>query len=218
MTLCGHWQLKMDNFLNLANRLYEVLVGNLSTIECWGFYLFDSEFDSEPELRNKIGVIWFCSLIDSIEAQSRFLPQIAREAEEQGFDSLVENSKQLQNFCTLIAEFLGKFSREEQIFLNNLRNQWVHSYFAMRHREKILVKYCAKGELLTEELTSAEYSEVTRPFFENGKSLDETLATIISRMLDSKEHRYWYALEAWQKDHEAIYEVFRNGDTIKIDV
>jgi len=208
----------MDNFLNLANRLYEVLRGNLSTFECWGFYLLVSEFYCEPELRNKLGVIWFCSLMDSIEAQSRFLPQIAREAEEQGFDSLVENSKQLQNFCTLIAEFLSTFSREEQIALNNLRNQWVHSYFSMRHREEVPVKYCAKGELVTEKLTNAEYSDVIRLLTDSGKSLDETLSPIISRMLNLKKHRYWYALEAWQKDHEAIYEAFRNGDTIKIDV
>ncbi len=208
----------MDNFLNLANRLYEVLVGNLSTFRCWGFYLFDAEFDDEPELRNKIGVIWICSLRDSIEAQHRFLPQIAKEAQEQGFDSLVENSKQLQNFCVLIAELLGEFSREEQIFLDDLRNQWVHSYFSKRHREEFPVKFCADGELVHEQITRDEYDAVIRSFYANGESLDEILAPMISRAIDTKRHRYWYAIEAWQKDSEAIYAAFRNGDTIKIDV
>ncbi len=208
----------MDNFLNLANRLYEVVVGNLTTFGCWGFYLLDPKFDSEPELRNKVGVIWICSLRDSIEAQDRFLPQIAREAEQHGFDSLVENSKQLQNFCVLIAELLSEFSREEQIFLDDLRNQFVHSYLIKRHRKTFSVKYCADGKLVNEPITYEDYHAVIRACNPEGKSLDEILTPIISRAIDTKRHRYWYAIEAWQKDGKAIYETFKNGDTIKIDV
>lgn len=208
----------MDHFQMLANRLYEVIVGNLSTFNCWGFYLLSEEFDREAELRNKLAVLWICALLDSVEAQKGALQRVISEAQEHGFDSLVENGRQLQNFCTLIAEFLGEFSREEQIYLVDLRNQWVHSYLINRHQERVKVKYVENGEFRSNRISSEEYYGILRSFHTKGESVDEVLCPITARALELKKHRYWYALEVWQKDHEKIYQSFRDGNTIKIDV
>lgn len=202
--------------MNLANRLYEVFLGNLTCINTWGVYLFDSDFDGEPELRNKIGTIWFCALLDTLEAEGRFIPQAIQEAENEGWESLVYNGRQLQNLCKLTSELLDSFTREEQIFLLDLRNQWVHGYLAKRHRDNVSVKYAQNGKLHTEKLTRAEYTEITRMFFEQG-NLDDTLSAIISRALDQK-HRYWTAIGVLQKFEKEMYRILRDGETFNITV
>jgi hypothetical protein len=207
----------MDPHLRFANRLVEVVIGNLAAIEAWGFYLTSPEFDKEIELRNKLGTIWICSLIDTLEAEARFLPEIAKEAAAQNFDDVVHNAKQLGNFCTLVGELLCSFSPEEQIFLTDTRNQWVHSYFANRHRENVAVKYAENGKIVSKQIPWASYELALRPFHENGLSLDQTLKPLVERALDRK-FRYWYAIGEMQQHRDRLYAALRAGERIRIDV
>lgn len=205
----------MDPHLNLANRLYEVIVANLTTLETWGSYLTSPEFDKEPELRNKIGVIWVCSLLDTLEAESRFLPEVAKEAQARDFISLVHNAQQLQKFCVIVGEVLDVFTRGEQIFLVDLRNQWVHTYFANRHRGLIAVKYAARGKVISEKLTERQYFEAMDELWEKAKvsSLDNVLTPLIARALD-KKLRYWQVMGILQRDREALYKALREDQKI----
>ena len=107
----------MDSFLALASRAYEVVVTHVTCMNNWGFYLFNSEFDNEPELRNKIGTIWLCSLLDTLEAQHRFLPEIEKEALANGWPIFAYNARRLTGIGAVTSELLGILSREEQIFL-----------------------------------------------------------------------------------------------------
>lgn len=182
----------------------------------WGVYLFDSDFDREPELRNKIGTIWICALLDTLEAESRFIPQAIREAEEEGWHSLVHNGYQLQNLCKLTSELLGSFTREEQIFLLDLRNQWTHGYLASRHRERVSVKYAQNGAIRSEHLSHTDYAKIIRKFFQQG-NLDDTLKTLVERALD-KKHRYWTAVGFLQKHEKEMYRILRDGETFVIKV
>lgn len=204
----------MDKHLNLANRLYEVIVGNLTCINTWGIYLFDDDFEKEPELRNKVGTIWFCALMDTLEAESRFIPQAIKEAEENGYDSLVHNGRQLQNLCKLTSELLDQFTREEQIFLLDLRNQWTHGYLANRHQEQVTIKFSQNGKIRSELIPHNEYADITRSFFEKG-SLDETLQPILSRAFD-KRHRYWEGVSVLQKLEKEMYRILRDGELFNI--
>ena len=207
----------MDKFLSISNRLYEIIVGNLTILECWGFYLFSPDFDKEIELRNKLGVIFICSLLDTLEAEMRFLPEIEKEASELGFSSLEHNAKQLQNFCVIVGELLQHYTREEQIFMNDIRNQWVHSYFVNRHRESLNVKYVINGKIVKENIPQMDYAALLRIFYENGKSLDETLQILTERTL-KKKLRYLEAISKFQKDKDIIYQAIRSGEKIKISI
>ncbi len=209
----------MDPHLNLANRLYEVVVANLTALETWGFYLTSPEFDKEPELRNKLGVIWVCSLLDTLEAESRFLPEAAKEAQAKGLRSLVHNAQQLQNFCVVVGEVLDQFTREEQIFLVDLRNQWVHTYFANRHRDQITVKYAEKGKIITEKLTWRQYFETMDALWEKAKvsGLDNVLTPLVARALD-KKLRYWPVMTILQRDRDKLYKALRDGQKIAIRI
>jgi uncharacterized membrane protein YcgQ (UPF0703/DUF1980 family) len=207
----------MDPFLSLANRLYEVVVANLTAIQAWGFYLTDPEFDDEPELRNKLATLWIGSLIDTLEAESRFLPEAAKEAKEKGFVSLAHNAQQLQNFCVIVGEVLALFTREEQIFLADLRNQWVHTYFANRHRDKISVKYADKGKIVTETLTRQQYVVVMESIYRRGDLDRDILSPMVSRALD-KKLRYWPVLGIMQRDKHKLYDALRQGERIEIRI
>lgn len=207
---------KMNEHLNLANRLNEVVVGNLTCTETWGFYLFDPAFQSEPELRNKIGTIWLCSLLDTLEADIRFIPAISEEAAKKGYESLVVNCAQLQKFCTLVGELMDQYSREEQIFLVDLRSQWVHGYFANRHRPLVQVKFAASGVIVSQKLPWEVYSEVIR-MVGGDRPLDKTLSPLIARALNRKL-RYWVAVEGLQRHREELYRIIREGEVFQITI
>lgn len=204
----------MNKHLDLVNRLYEVICGKLSCIQVWGVYLFDSDFDDEPELRNKIGVIWICSLFDTIDAENRFIPEIIREAELEGWDKLVHNARQVQNLCKMTSELLSIFTMEEQIFMFSVRNQWVHGYLSNRHRDLISVKYLQDGKIKSEKMPRSEFIKITNSFFIKG-GLDTTLKPLVEKAID-KKHRYWLAISYLQKYRNDIYSALQKDELITI--
>jgi hypothetical protein len=207
----------MDHHLRLANRLSEVVFANLTIIETWGFYLTSPEFENEIELRNKLGTIWICSLIDTLEAEVRFLPAVAKEATELNFDDVVHNADELRKFCTLVGELLCSFSPEEQMFLTDLRNQWVHSYFSSRHRDPVPVKYAEDGKIVSKQIPWTSYQQLLSPFYDNGRSLDQTLKPLVDRALD-QTLRYWTAIGEMQRRRDQLYAALRAGEKIHIRV
>jgi hypothetical protein len=205
----------MDPFLSLANRTYEIVVSHVTCLSNWGFYLFNSEFDGEPELRNKIGTIWICSLLDTLEAEHRFLPEIEKEALANGWQILAYNARWLTGFGAITSELLGSLSREEQIFLGDFRNQLVHSYLAGRHKKFITVKHCEEGRLVSERLADIEYQALIRSFHEPPRSMDQIIQPMISKLIDrGTSHSYWDALGALQRNSEAIYLALREDRPI----
>ncbi len=204
----------MNKHKSLANRLYEVICGNLTCINAWGVYLFNSDFDAEPELRNKVGVIWLCSLFDTLEAERKFIPEIIKEAKSEGWESLVHNGYQLQILCKLSSELLNLFTREEQIFLIDLRNQWTHGYLRNRHNDYVSVKYIQNGDIKYVNLSHTEFAEINRFFYEK-KNLDDTLKSLILRVID-KKHRYWTAVNFLKNHEKEMYRMLLDGETFNI--
>ncbi|AKX47405.1 hypothetical protein AKN93_02400 [Thiopseudomonas alkaliphila] len=207
----------MDKHLELVNKLFDVLVGSITIIECWGVYLFDSEFDQEIELRNKVGTIWLCALLDTIRAEQRYIPEIIREAESLGFSILVENAKEIINLCQLTKELVSQFSMEEQVFLTSIRNQWVHGYLAGRHKERVTYNYLDDaGKVIKQEFTQKELEDINRKVF-NPEGLDSTLYSIVSKGLNRK-HRYWMGVKFVMKYKYEIYSALKSDKKITIIV
>lgn len=206
----------MDPFLSLCNRLYEVTISNTNCIGNWGFYLLDKEFDDEPELRIRIGTIWLCSLLDTLEAQHAQLPKLVKEAEENEWPTLVHAAGQLEKFCGVVAQVLGLFSRDEQIFLSNWRNQLVHSYLAGRHRDRIGVKFASEGRVISITLPWREYHDIFNSFTaDKGHDTFQAASPLLARALDQKLV-YWSAVHLLRERQERMYEVMRLGGTINI--
>lgn len=155
-------------------------------------------------------------MLDTLEAQYRFLPEVAKEAEEKKFKSLVHNSQELQKLCSLAGDLLGLYTREEQLFLINLRNQFVHSYFANRHRDIVNVKYALEGKIVVEHIPRSEYHAIIRLFMTKD-TIDNTLQPLISRALNPAL-RYWTAMGDLQTRKEDLYNCLHSGKTIEIRV
>ena len=206
----------MDPFLNLCNRLYEITISNTNCIGNWGFYLLDKEFDDEPELRLRIGTIWICSLLDTLEAQHAQLPKLVKEAEQHGWKSLVHAAGQLEKFCGVVAQVLELLTREEQIFLTNWRNQLVHSYLSGRHSEKIGVKFATGGRIVFETIHWREYHDIFNQLtVDRGHDTLQAASPLIARALDQKLV-YWKAIHLLQANQEEMYRVMLLGGTINI--
>lgn len=204
----------MDDSLRLANKLNEVVVGNLTCIQNWGVYLFDDDFEKEVELRNKVGTIWLCALLDTVEAESKVIDDALNKAEGCGFDSLVHNATQLKKFCRLTSELLELFTREEQIFLVDLRNQWVHGYLSSRQKEEVSVKFSKDGVIVRDKVSRLGYAEIMEGFYGRG-SIDQILQPLIARALD-KQHLYWQAIGKIQVERDEIYRCLREDECFNI--
>lgn len=183
----GHF----DN-LDLVNGLLTLFSDNVNCITNWGFYLLDPQFANEPELRNKVGTIWLISLLDSIEGETRAAALYRSAANEQGLAHLVSVADQLDRFFACIREVLCLFSREEQIFLRDFRDQLVHSWLARRHAPSTAVKIFLNGELKVERIDRSAFGTLVRPFYE-AASLDQTIGALLVRALN-QERPYWRAV------------------------
>lgn len=206
----------MDDNLRLANRLIEVVRGNLTCIQNWGVYLFNDDFEREVELRNKLGTIWLCALLDTVEAESKVIDDVLKKTENCRFYSLAHNAEQLKKFCGVTGELLELFTREEQIFLVDLRNQWVHGYLSARQKEEISVKFYRGGVVVREKISRLGYAGIMEEFY-GGGSIDQTLQPIIARALNV-EHRYWQAIGKLQKEWDEIYRCLREDKCFNITV
>lgn len=206
----------MGTHLRLVNRLHEVIVANLTAIEIWGFYLTSPEFSKELELRNKLGVIWICSLIDTVEAEMRFLPEVEKEATEHGFLNVAKNAARLQKLCKIVGEVLALYNPHEQLFMTTLRNQWVHSYLANRHKVSVNIKYFENGSIVSASMDNESYHSAIRPFFEsNEHRLDITLRDLVERSLLNTTLRYWNVIGILQARKEEIYRAMRDDRLIE---
>lgn len=206
----------MDSFLELCNRLYEVTISNTNCIGNWGFYLLDKRFDDEPELRTRIGTIWLCSLMETLEAQHVHLPSLKKEAESNGWPTLAHAAQELQKFCGIVGQVLALYSREEQIFLSNWRNQLVHSYLSGRHREKIGVKFAVEGRVVSTNIRSREYHDIFNSLtVDKGHDAFQAAGPLIARALDQRL-KYWSAVGTLQRGQERMYEEMRAGRIFNI--
>lgn len=207
----------MDAKLSLTNKIYEVVFGNYICFKNWSVYLFDDDFKKEKELRNKIGVIWLCSLFDTAAAGAKDLPKYIIQAESKGWNVLAENTRQISKLCTMSTELLEKLTKEEQVFITDMRNQLVHGAFNNRHNDKVSVKYFISGEFKTEKISREDYAAIIRSFHDRG-DLDGVLGGIIDRFLNLSETYYWRLFGLMQNNHSVVYEYLVNDYDIKITV
>lgn len=204
----------MDPYLLLTNRLFETILAHTTCLDAWGIYLFNKDFDCEPGLRNKAGTIWICSLLDTLEADERFIPAVEKEAAKHGFQTLVDNCQQVKKFCAVVADLLGMYTRDEQLYLIGLRNQWVHGYGSNRYHDQVSIKYCQLGKMVTERVPREEYHELLLPFYKSGLSVDATLQPLVNRALDLRLP-YWRAVKILREIQQKVYDVMRARGVIR---
>ncbi len=179
--------------IELINGIFCLFSDNITCVSTWGFYLFDATFDAERELRNKIGIICLGSLLDAIEGADRMLATYVERATKLGFSHLSVFCAQADTFIGLIERVASLYTRAEQAFISSVRDQFVHSWLAKRHRDRISFKYFDGQKLTTEELPAPVYHALVRPFYEAPDGFEASLTTLVDRFVDEPKD-YWSAV------------------------
>jgi hypothetical protein len=195
---------------DLINAIFCLFADNINCINSWGFYLLSNKFDGEPELRNKIGVIWLISLLDSLEGEKRALDNYEMEATRRGLPHLIQICNQARRFFRTIEEVLSLYSREEQIFLYDIRSQLVHSWLARRHVEEFQIKYFDGREVIYEKIRQDLFNRIVQPFYLAGP-LDKTLYILIQKFL-SRRLKYWDTIEEIKRSLPLLQEAMTKGN------
>lgn len=144
----------------IISKIFAVFSDSVNVYKNWGFYLFDKHFDKEQELRNRIGIIIIASLFDVLDIENK-IPSYQKDAQDLNLIHLNRYCLQIIEYIEAIKEFLAQYSKEEQILIINLRNQYVHSYLSGRHSSAtIKVKYVEDGILRQENISIDEYHRI----------------------------------------------------------
>ena len=203
--------------VDLVGGLFGLFADNLNCVRNWGLYLFSPEFDDELELRNRLGAIWITSLLDSLEGERRSLDSYRREAQVRGLPHLLEVCDQVALFIECVKDVLRLYSRSEQIFLNDFRDQIVHSWLARRHVPRFRIKYFDGSTTVQEQLTPAEHANIVRPLYAAGV-LDQTIYVLLERFRDLRL-RYWHVIDELARNPrlEELQEVMLAGRSFRIE-
>ena len=198
------------DYNRIVSATYEAVIGHNSLVDTWGPICFGRRYDDHHSLRNKIFVIWFNAFIDTAEASQRYLPELVARAKAIGAENLVLNIGVIDGFCKLAIDVLEQYSREEQIFLCDIRNQIVHGYFSNRHREKITVKFSQYGQVVKERLGIEEYNAAR--FAIPTLNLDDQIVHLMPRFFEGIPD-FWKALS--QLRSNKLYGEMSEGLLIK---
>jgi hypothetical protein len=182
----------------VINRALSIITDNKTLAESWGFYLFDVSLEKEPELRNKITAIYVGGMLDTMD--SRIADRLATArftAQYHSLDNLRAWCDRVSEFRAIVATLLRRYNYEEFVFLQFMRNQLVHGWRGGEHEQRFKVRYFDLTSASTAEkwLEWRERVAIMKPFF--GKGIDEALAPLRDRLLDS--HNYWRAIGMFQK-------------------
>ena len=192
----------------LCNGVYCLFSDNITLLSNWGFYLLDKDFDKEPELRGRIGILCIASLLDAIEGADRMIAKYETDADVLELPHLHIFLGQADAFVRLIEQAVSLFSDAEQIFIGSYRDQLVHSWLAKRHRASIPVKYFDGSRLVAREMDEEEYHALVRPYYQSPEGLVPTVRQLVDRFIREPKD-YWSAVHSVKAHlaavHGAIY-------------
>jgi len=150
--------------IKVITKILSVFSDGVNVYKNWGFYLFDKHFDKEQELRNRIGIIIIASLFDVLDIESK-IPSYQVELQELNLIHLNRYCLQVIEYIETIKEFLSEYSKEEQILIINLRNQYVHSFLSGRHSKTTMkIKYVENGKFREENILIDDYHLIIESF------------------------------------------------------
>lgn len=189
-----------------------LFLDSVSVYKTWGFYMFDREFDDEQELRNRIGIIILASLFDPLLSIKK-VEHYMKDAKNNNLIHVKRYCNQILEYFESIKELLQQYSKAEQVFIVYLRNQYVHSFLSGRHEKNYNIRYVENYQLKTENISIAEFDELTRDMFEN-YNLDQLLKNLIDKWL-TIECKYSNVIRELIVNENFIYDSIYHGREVK---
>jgi len=199
----------IPEYLMLANRVFACLNEPLMCGRNWGIYLVSRLLDSEPELRNRIAVVWLASLISVAEAERR-LVGLREEAIARSLTHLVDACAQIVHLHRIVKQTLGLFTLEEQIFVQEFARTLTLSWSGKVEPRPVDVTYSSGDHFDVRRVDDEAFQKILRSFYGPG-SLDNTLVQLTRRVL-SFELPYWRIVDALGSHSGPFYDAMLAGD------
>lgn len=178
-----HWGSKNTPEIELANRTFAVAYAVTSVTSAWALPLFDSAFDREPELRNKLFCLLVCGILDSgWEYRSR-INGLKTEAKKIGSLSCPFYLDVFEKYLALGVDVLEVFSRDDMIVITELRNQWLHGHWTEVHKKDRTIYYAENGQIQRARIPAAEFNKA---FSRIAGSVDLELMPLRKRFCEKK--------------------------------
>ncbi len=171
--------------------------------------MLSDKYQGDRPLITKAMVLLFTSLLDVVSSHSKKIDGFKNEAVSKNQLHLVRYCKQSYELVDSIIELWSAFTEEEQIFIQDYRNQLVHGYLNGQNEKHIRVKYIKNGELNVKSMPEREYRLLISQIHERGLFGDVVLELVMGLM--NKKYKYWKIWDEYSDRHAEIYENMLSG-------
>lgn len=172
-------------YLELANRVHDLFGSVSGVLNSWILYLIDHEFDRQPELRNRIFVIFISGLADAALNFDTRVNTLRVDARKLNHDRALYYINILEQYLHGCCHALSCFSKDEMIYMSELRNQWVHGLSSRRFKERQDVRYVVDRKMIKEKIDHKLFWEAFRRV-QKSKNVDEVIEDIRERYYKEK--------------------------------
>lgn len=188
---------------HIITKVFSLFSDSVGVYRNWMFYMIDKEFDKEQKLRNKIGTIILGSLFDIVSYENK-IDEFKREALSNNLDFLESYFNVIEDYISSVKSFMSIFTKEEQLLITHLRDQFVYSHLSGRLNIDKKVKYIENGILIKEKIKVKELNKIIESFL-NRRRVDDILEEFIGRWWDNNSKYTSYIL-GFIKHEKEIYD------------
>lgn len=174
--------------ITMINRVMALCYAPTSVVNAWTFYLADKALAGEPELRNKLFCLLICGLVDAGKEFQARLRGIEIDAKKIGMKAADYYLPAFSSYVALALDVAGQLTREETIYVTDLRNQWLHGRWDEILKEARSFYFVKNGKVEKEKVPASEVGEIMSAHMD----LDAHLAALRNRV-ESYKTFFWSA-------------------------
>ena len=192
-----------------AGRVFTLLSDSVSVTNIWRYQIFKEnkyvnlgvpEGNVDSDVLGSI--IWFCSMYDSLQARDRILNELIETAEENNLDNQVKWCREAEKLFSLISNLLSTFTKEEQVYMQRVRDVVVHGWLHAPHNDVQTIKYLVEDVFTVEKTGKEIIAEMTIPLFSKGWAI--SVRELMPRFLE-KQSDLWKKLDHLSLDKELFH-------------
>lgn len=143
------------------------LAQGILPFEQWSCVFSNPKYGNEElGLICKAFSVWFPTMIDYISGRGKVQSVIEALESDEDCNVMISQCNKLEEYYKKI---LSTYSREEQVFLINRRNQNVHGELSQFRIEDIDIKHfsVATQKIIKERISAEDYQIIVNPFYSN---------------------------------------------------
>ena len=198
-----------NQHIKLINKIYSLFNTPYICTNNWAVYLLSDNYQGDRPLITKAMVLLFTGLLDVVTSHRKKIDDFRNEAVSRNQLYLVRYCQQSYELVDSIIELWGALTEEEQIFIQDYRNQLVHGYLNGQNEDNIRVKCIKNGELYVKSMPEREYRLLISKIHERGLFGDVVLE-LVMRLMNNK-YKYWKIWNEYSDKHTEIYENMLTG-------